>query len=210
MSEEIKSIRSTGITVVDDKTKARMVFQEKILELPERFRFLYRLAVHTFDLPNGGHGRWESGHSNEAGVLVAALTPEKKLILVTLFRFPLHCDCVELPGGNARPGESAGDAARRKLLEETGYSTKQSLIGLGGGPLASGVTNVRYTIIAALDCRKTVAPKPDPVEQFTGLRVGTVNPKIILRAMTKGGNPNVDPQLAHALLALLAKGIIRL
>jgi ADP-ribose pyrophosphatase len=43
------------------------------------------------------------------------------LILVRQFRPAVGRECLELPSGHVDPGESPEEAARRELLEETGY-----------------------------------------------------------------------------------------
>jgi ADP-ribose pyrophosphatase YjhB (NUDIX family) len=205
--KRIGTISTKGITVIDDKTGKRIIFREKILALPPPFRFLKHLAVQSYKLPDGSEGQWESVYHEVHTVLVAALTPEKKLILVRLFRFPLHGDCLELPGGNAEEGASLTVTARRELLEETGYSSHQPLIKLGGGPICSGGTNARYTVFAALNCVKLRPKKLDAVEKLAGLRVEITDPAKILHSIAQG-DQYCDPQLAHAILALIARGII--
>lgn len=189
------------------KQKLKPSFQKAIVELPPRFRFLRKAAIHSFQLPGGASGRWESLFDEGHTVLVAALTPEKSLVLVELFRFPCERRYLELPGGDAGDGENLEAAARRELWEETGYTTKQPFKKLGGGPIFNGKVNSQFTVFAAFDCEKTGKPKLDPVEKIAGLRVVIKDPKQILSEIASGSE-NYDPILGHALLALMAKGII--
>jgi 8-oxo-dGTP pyrophosphatase MutT (NUDIX family) len=96
------------------------------LDLP-KMRWMNRAAVHEFDLANGERGRWESlcSPADKHSVLVVALTPDKKLVLVRQYRFPVESFAVELPGGVVDPGESASEAVGRELLQETGYATDE-------------------------------------------------------------------------------------
>ncbi len=55
-------------------------------------------------------------------VNIVALTPTKDAILVKQFRFGSASVTIEIPGGVIDPGESHGEAARRELREETGFS----------------------------------------------------------------------------------------
>jgi 8-oxo-dGTP pyrophosphatase MutT (NUDIX family) len=56
-----------------------------------------------------------------AWVNVVALTPRDELVMVRQFRQGLRDVTLEIPGGLVDPGESPEEAARRELLEETGY-----------------------------------------------------------------------------------------
>lgn len=55
-------------------------------------------------------------------VNIVALTPERELVMVRQYRFGIHDYTLELPGGLVETDEGAGEAARRELLEETGYA----------------------------------------------------------------------------------------
>ena len=53
---------------------------------------------------------------------IVALTPEQRIVLVRQYRFGSQAVSLEIPGGALEPGEDSGTAARRELLEETGYT----------------------------------------------------------------------------------------
>lgn len=54
-------------------------------------------------------------------VLVLATTSDEQVILVKQFRPAIGAITLELPAGAVDPGEAPEDAAKRELLEETGY-----------------------------------------------------------------------------------------
>src|SRR5580658_9427002 len=92
-------------------------------------------------------GHWEYAtrlNATGAAVLVA-VTEEKRLLLVEQYRIPVHTRTIELPAGiiGDEPGstnESNADAARRELLEETGYSAAH-MEQLMTGPSGAGLTS---------------------------------------------------------------------
>jgi ADP-ribose pyrophosphatase len=51
-----------------------------------------------------------------------ALTAEEKVLVVEQYRPALERYTLELPSGLVDPGESPAEAAKRELLEETGYT----------------------------------------------------------------------------------------
>ncbi len=58
------------------------------------------------------------------------LTVDAKLLLVEQYRIPVHARTIELPAGligddAGGTGEKQEEAARRELIEETGYAAGQ-------------------------------------------------------------------------------------
>jgi len=97
-------------------------------------------------------GRWEYvDRVNATGAaLIVAVTAEQKILLVEQYRIPVHARTIELPAGiiGDEPGganESHAEAARRELLEETGYAAEK-IEALTTGPACSGITSERVTL----------------------------------------------------------------
>ena len=57
-------------------------------------------------------------------VVVMPFLPNGHVILIRQFRYPARQSLWELVAGSMEPGESVIRAARRELLEETGYSAR--------------------------------------------------------------------------------------
>ncbi|HUL01009.1 MAG TPA: NUDIX hydrolase [Nitrospirota bacterium] len=75
-----------------------------------------------------------------AGIVVmVALTPSGTILLEKQFRPPLGRDVIELPAGLVDPGETMEEAARRELVEETGW-TAHTLTYLAEGPISTGAS----------------------------------------------------------------------
>lgn len=55
--------------------------------------------------------------------MVAALTAEGDILLKREFRYACRCDVTECPAGMFEKGEKPLEAAKRELLEETGYTS---------------------------------------------------------------------------------------
>jgi ADP-ribose pyrophosphatase len=74
-----------------------------------------------------GHWEYVNRVNATGAALILAVTAEQKILLVEQYRIPVHARTIELPAGiiGDEPGcskESQAEAARRELLEETGYA----------------------------------------------------------------------------------------
>jgi ADP-ribose pyrophosphatase len=100
-----------------------------------------------------GHWEYVDRVNATGAALILAVTAEQKILLVEQYRIPVHARTIELPAGiiGDEPGltnESNAEAARRELLEETGY-TAEGIEPLTTGPGCSGLTSERVTIFRA-------------------------------------------------------------
>jgi ADP-ribose pyrophosphatase len=57
--------------------------------------------------------------------VMMAVDEKERILLVKQFRLPAEKDLWELPAGRLDPGETALQAAKRELREETGYQAKK-------------------------------------------------------------------------------------
>jgi len=104
-------------------------------------------------------GKWEAcerTHADGMAVIVIAVTPGDQVLFVEQYRVPLQARTIEMPAGlvGDDPGEDTlEDAARRELVEETGWEpgTVEVLL---VGPTSSGMSNERIAFVRARDLRK--------------------------------------------------------
>jgi ADP-ribose pyrophosphatase len=106
-----------------------------------------------------GHWEYVDRVNATGAALILAVTSEEKVLLVEQYRIPVHARTIELPAGiiGDEPGdsnESQAHAARRELLEETGYAAER-MEALTTGPACSGITSERVTLFHASGLRRT-------------------------------------------------------
>jgi 8-oxo-dGTP pyrophosphatase MutT (NUDIX family) len=94
--------------------------------------------------------KWESVERRNCDGIVAVVpfTDEGEAIFIRQFRPPVNSHVIEFPAGLNDRQESPEDAARRELLEETGYEAKE-MIFLAKGPLSSGSSGEILTVYLA-------------------------------------------------------------
>jgi ADP-ribose pyrophosphatase len=97
---------------------------------------------------------------NISGIVgVLAVTDGNKILLIEQYRPPVNKIVFELPAGLAgdvpgTEGEDLAIAARRELLEETGYEARD-MIRLVEGASSAGITDESVTLFRATGIRKT-------------------------------------------------------
>jgi len=133
----------------------------------------------TVSLHEGAHihlvrtGRWEyATRPNITGIVyIIAITDEEEVILTEQHRIPVGGKVIELPAGLA--GDVTGQetealelAARRELLEETGYEADR-FERLTAGPPSSGITSEVVTLFRARGLRQVGPGGGDANEDIT-------------------------------------------
>ena len=103
-------------------------------------------------------------------VVVLALTDQKKVLFIEQHRIPVARRVVEFPAGlindkKTRKKESACQAAKRELLEETGYQA-QKVIQVVKGSAGGGITTDILTFCMALGIKKVAEGGGDETEDI--------------------------------------------
>jgi ADP-ribose pyrophosphatase len=83
-------------------------------------------------------------------VAIVPVTDAREVILVRQFRPPVNRHVIEFPAGLNDKGDTIEEAARRELLEETGYYAGR-MIFLTEGPLSSGASGEILSVYLARD-----------------------------------------------------------
>ncbi|MGW8257027.1 MAG: NUDIX hydrolase [Thermoguttaceae bacterium] len=106
-------------------------------------------------------GRWEWAErtNTAAAAVITAVTRNAEMVLIEQHRPPLDAWVVELPAGlvgdeTHLKEEEMIEAAKRELLEETGY-VSAAWRHLFDGPSSPGLTNEHYAMYLAKDVEKT-------------------------------------------------------
>ncbi len=114
----------------------------EILDKKIRWQGKFMSAVEiTYRDAHGKVRTWEAVERLGIGgiVVMVAVTPAKGVLLEKQFRPPLGREVVELPAGLVDPGESMEEAAKRELIEETGWAASR-LEFLAEGPISTGAS----------------------------------------------------------------------
>ena len=104
-------------------------------------------------------GQWEyveRTHGKGMAVIIIALTPNDDVLFVEQFRVPLGCRTIEMPAGlvgDDHANDTLEDAARRELIEETGWQAENVKV-LLIGPTSSGMSSERIAFVRARGLKK--------------------------------------------------------
>jgi 8-oxo-dGTP pyrophosphatase MutT (NUDIX family) len=137
------------------------------------------------------HGKvrtWEALERLGIGgiVVMVAFTPSGDVILEKQFRPPVGRDVIELPAGLVEPGESMEVAARRELIEETGWSAGK-LEFLAEGPISTGASTEALRAYLCTDLERVGKNGGDDNEIIEVIEVPAGQVQDFLRAAQAGG-----------------------
>lgn len=111
------------------KISSRVVYETRWIKVEE----------HQVEVDSSRHRFTYSFLATAPSVMVVAVSPRRKLVLVRQYRYPSNEFAYELPGGGTAGGDPRR-AARKELLEETGYRTSR-LRKLGSFVVYCGLSN---------------------------------------------------------------------
>lgn len=100
--------------------------------------------------PDGGRGIYGVVHFTNRAIVVLAIDDSDRVLLVGQHRYPLDAYSWEIPEGGGGANESALEAARRELVEETGFQAG-TWRELGRAALSNSVTDELAVFFVATD-----------------------------------------------------------
>ena len=117
-------------------------------------------------------GRWEWAERTNcsSAVVILPVTREKQVAFIEQYRHPLDAKVIELPAGLVGDDPGAGGeerltAAKRELLEETGYASERWQF-LFEGPSSPGLATESYAMYLAADAHRIGDGGGDETEQI--------------------------------------------
>jgi ADP-ribose pyrophosphatase len=136
-----------------------------------------------------------------AVAVLAAVTPEREIVLVEQFRKPVNARVIELPAGlvgdQGDPDEPILEAAGRELIEETGFEA-ESLELLMQCPTSSGMTDEIISFVMASGLKKVGPGGGDDSEDIETHVVPLDEADDWLESRRLAGSP-LDPKIFTAL-----------
>lgn len=176
-------------------------------------RFLELLEL-TYADGRGRRRTWEScrrRHSRGAVVILAILEPEQQVVLIRQFRPPVGGCVIEFPAGLIDADEAAAEAARRELLEETGYHGEVVALAApvcsSPGMSAETLYPVRLRVDGRAPENNPPRPRPEDGEEIETILVPLASLDAFLADRHRAGDA-IDAKLAFwaAGLAIQERG----
>ena len=147
-----------------------------ILKSTEIYRGrLVRLKVDRIIEPGGVRAEREVVQ-HAGSVVILAHSNDGRIVLVRQYRYAVKQFLWELTAGIIEPGERPLAAARRELLEETGYGAKKLRLLFDFFP-SPGILTEKMFLVEATELTRSKA-QPDPDER---IEVGHFTPAQLMR-----------------------------
>ena len=141
-------------------------------------------------------------HQNNCSEILA-ITKEGKVVLVRSYRSELDRYVYELPAGTLKDGENPKSAAKRELLEETGYAARKMEPMFSSYPLL-GYSDCKLYFFLATNLEK----KKQNLEDDESITLGLFKPKEVLKLLKNGKIVDMSVLTAiHYYYLVLKQGI---
>lgn len=140
---------------------------QKILKIPHPDGYDKKIAIRTFQLPNGLEETFFIDIAKDS-VQVLCITKDADVVLVQQFRPGPEALQLELPGGGMEEDEDPLEAGIRELHEETGFVGDATY--LGSLPYSPYSTGKRHCVLV-INAKKVAHQHLDPNEFVTVLKM---------------------------------------
>jgi len=180
----------------DDERLLPWTIRESTYRIDEPF---LRLRSDRVELPDGAIIDGYFVRESRGFAIVAALTPERRIVLVRQYKHGIGRVTLELPAGTLDPGETPETCAVRELAEETGYAgdPPQLLRSLFADPTSS---NASFHIYLIENATPQFEQRLDPTESIV-IETATIAE---FAALLRDGDIASGSQVAAAYIALEA------
>jgi ADP-ribose pyrophosphatase len=126
----------------------------------------FKIQKDTLLLQNSSNFDYYSLLLKHNAVMVLAFNDDNNLILVKQWRHPTKQILLGCPGGSIEENEDPISAAKRELLEETGYQSDEFTL-MGNSYPFPGVTMQKVYFVKASRVKKIREPCLEPAEILT-------------------------------------------
>ncbi len=151
--------------------------------------------------PNGQEGQYNVIETGDS-VYLLPVTPDKKVLMIQLYRYPTQTTSWEIPAGAVDPGETPELAAPRELREETGMAAQEHRF-IGKFQILGPRLNGFGYVVACLGLQE-VGGDEQAEEGILGQQLFT---KIDIMAMINDGSINESGTLSVLMIGV-ARGLI--
>lgn len=152
--------------------------------------------VDDVELPNGQMITY-SGATLPDGIMVVATNPAGELLVFDEYKYAMDSTILLIPAGGKDGNEDAVAAAKRELLEETGYTSEEFEFIANHVPYPSKIVQTG-AVVRARNIHKVSEHEHEATEEISNMRF--ITPKEF-QALIKNGTPNLASVIAAVVVA---------
>ncbi|MFB6163419.1 MAG: NUDIX hydrolase [Halococcoides sp.] len=142
----------------------------------------FEVISETVSIPGGPTTAFDYVREGKS-VVIVPVTPSGEVVTIEEYREAVDRVSWGIPAGGVEPDDdSIAAAARRELVEETGYEA-DTIDPLGAFEAANGFTDATHVYVLAEGCEPTAEPERDSDESIT---VDTTPPESLREAIAAG------------------------